>query len=32
MDFDLNKPEGAVDYSGNGEFKFFLRRLGYASL
>ena len=25
----VNKPQGAVDYSGNGEFKFFLRQLGY---
>ena len=25
----VNKPKGAVDYSGNGEFKFFLRQLGY---
>ena len=30
--FITNKPEGEVDYSGNGEFKFFLRQLVNASI
>ena len=25
----VNKPYGAVDYSGNGDFKYFLQQLGY---